>query len=218
MVRWLLAPIVFLVAMDSCCRAAEVSPQQREHTLVFVQLADGESAGVLSKDFTPIDYAPSDNGIVWTAPPGRYAVIVSGGLTGMQILPVEIKAAIVPPGPVPPGPVPPGPDPVPPTPPEPLDGVGSRLYPIFVAIGDKPNAAKLATNFRTVLNGMNDGSIPSALVARTKLVNLNNGLRLPMKWKTGVDAITVELDGALVVGDVQKIFRGTIAALELSAK
>ena len=202
-----------VLAFSSCClEAAEVATQQSEHTLVRVTLETGESAGVLSKDFTTIDYAAIDGGIVWTAPPGRYAVIVSGGTAGMQILPVQIGRA----DPPAPGPVPP--DPPGPTPPEPLDGVGSRLYPIIKQVGDKATALKLASSYRTVLEAMNDGSILSAQVARTRFVNLNNGLRLTQNWKPAIDAMLLELQGAIEVEQVQKVFRGTIAALELAAK
>lgn len=210
--RWLL----ILMLLTAPLSGAEVAQQQREHTLVRVTLdADEVIAGVLTKDFEVIAHAPTTGGAVWTAPPGRYVVIVSGSENRMQILPVTILGdAPVPPSPVPPGPEPPGPTP----PPEPLDGVGSRVYPIIKAVGDKASCIGLAANFRSVLDDMNSGRIVSAQVARTQLVAVNNGLRLKTTWRPAIDAMLSELSSVRTLEECQKVFRGIIAALELASK
>lgn len=130
---------------------------------------------------------------------------------------VRVKT-IVPPGPTPP--VPPTPVPPVPTPPvpDPTDAVAARLLPLIVATGDKPTAAKLAANYRSIIAKLDSGDIRSVLVARTALANANGGLRLDVKWRPAIEAMVKELEGITVVADVQRVFRSTATALEAAAR
>jgi hypothetical protein len=78
-------------------------------TLIRVNLAEGERAWVLNQDFTPVDVAQTTNGLVFTGPPGRYAVLAFSETTQDQKI-VEIVGDIPDPGP--------GPDPDPPPDPD----------------------------------------------------------------------------------------------------
>lgn len=132
---------------------------------------------------------------------------------------VRVKP-VVPPGPTPPTPptpVPPTP-PVPPAPPTPTDEIAARLLPFIMQANDKPTAVKLATNYRSILAKLDDGTYQSVLVARTAMANLNGGMRLSITWKPAIDAMVKELDGVTKVDQLQKVMRSTVAALEAAAR
>lgn len=206
MLAWLL-----LCAVTS---AATVPETSKPYSLVRVKLEAGERATVLSASLLPVEVVRTFEGICFTGPPGRYAVLVIGAedittkfceITGGKPVP-----------PNPPGPTPP--EPPEPTPPAPTDEVARRLYPLIIAVGDKATAANLAASYRSVLSKLDDKSITSVLAARTALVAANSGLRISVAWKPAIDGMVKELDGVVAVSDLQRVMRGTIAALEAAAK
>lgn len=206
--------LILWALLCACSLAAEVPPTSPVHSLVRVKLDTGERATVLSAALVPVDVVRTYEGIAFTGPPGRYAVLVIGTED------VETKFCEIvgtkPPKPPEPGPEP---EPEPDNPDEPLDATGAKLYPIIKRIPDKPSMVKIATNYRAVLNDLNAGTITNVHEARTKLASLNSGMTLVQSWRPAIEAMTAELNAA--VGDmerIKKVMRGTIAALELAAK
>lgn len=86
-------------------------------------------------DTQVFDVGDGTKGVVFTGPPGRYAVLLVVSREGGQLdqgQTVVIIGAVTPPGPippVPPGPIPPNPPvpPVPPSPPSPIPAEGFRV-------------------------------------------------------------------------------------------
>lgn len=117
------------------------------YTLVRVHLAEGERAWVIGADLSPVDVAQTAGGLVWTGPPGRYAVLSWSALDQQQHM-VVIGGTT----PTPPTPNPPTPDPNPPTPPGPTPdvpptdllvkyGLGLESWRSAVSVG-RPEAAR----------------------------------------------------------------------------
>lgn len=208
--------LIVWALLCACSLAAEVPTTAPVYSLVRVKLETGERATVLSAALVPVDSIRTYEGIAFTGPPGRYAVLVIG-TEDVETKFCEIVGA-KPPVPPPPNPGP-DPEPEPDEPDAPLDATGARLYPIIKRIPDKPSMVKIAGNYRAVLNDLNAGTITNVHEARTKLASLNSGMTLVQAWKPAIEAMTAELNGA--VGDIEKVkkvMRGTIAALELAAK
>jgi hypothetical protein len=139
--RRTLAAILLLCSPAVAATAPERVP---EHSLVTVQLTDGERGTVFSASFVPVEVYHGDKGFAFTGPPGRYAVLVVPDLptAPIQTLFVTIGGSAPP--------VPPDPGPTPPTPPDPppLTGFSKDVYDKAVAVGDKENARKLGATFR----------------------------------------------------------------------
>ncbi len=221
-----------LLVCASQAMAIEVEPTAKEHTLVRVKLAQGEAVQVLAVQIVQVNGVPvgrlraveaiaTDSEVAFTGPPGYYTLLVSQDGRPTQPREVQIVGSSPNP-PTPPTPVPPGPEPGPtpgPDVPDELGATGARLYPVIKTIDDKPSMIKLAANYRAVLNELNSGSIISVQVARTRLANANAGMSLASGWRPAITAMSAELTSA--GGDIEalkKVFRGTIAALELAAK
>jgi hypothetical protein len=121
----LLAPVTPLIA-DS------VPDTVPEHSLVRVVLNPDEKCFVLSTGLMPVEVIKTDEGVVFTGAPGRYAVLMFSDTASNQEF-VEIIPRGLPPAPVPPGPVPPPVPPVPdPTPsPAPIQAAGFRVLMIY---------------------------------------------------------------------------------------
>jgi len=127
--RWLL--VLLLV----CC-GAKAPEQVDEHRLVRVTLEDGERATVFAEGLFPVDSERSYGGLVFTGPPGRYAVVVIRP-DDIQTLFVNIGKSPNPPNP----PDPPGPNP--PDPPVPPDGFATVVAQKVREINDPTSQAKL---------------------------------------------------------------------------
>lgn len=225
--------LVACLAWCLCCgalaTAIEVEPTAKEHTLVRVKCEPSETVQVLAVQvdratgtarLRVVETHTGEGELVFTGPPGFYTLLVFADGKPAQPHEVEIVAAKPGPGPVPP--TPPGPEPGPtpgPDVPDELGATGARLYPLILAAGDKPNCIAIAVRYRRVLDAMNDGSIKAVQVARTRIVNELSGMVLQPKWADATKAMEVEAINAK--GDIEalkKVFRGTIAALELAAK
>lgn len=201
-----------------CCAVAcgaEVPATAPLYSLVRVKLVTGERATVFSAGLMPVDVVRTYDGIVFTGPAGRYAVLIIGE-QDIETKFCEIKGN----GPVPP--VPPGPDPVPPDPPNPptppIDPIAARLYAVIKPINDKGTMLKLAQNYQTVMNEISSGSIVSPHVARTRLSEVNRSLVLSQSWKPAVDAMIAELKPVVEMTTLKKVLTATITALELASK
>jgi len=98
------ATVLVFLYLVSLVGAAEVSPPSPipEHHLIRVTLAEGERAWILRSDFQPVDllWASAERIVVWTGPPGRYAILTwTDTGQGQQI--VEIVRGSPPPPPPP---------------------------------------------------------------------------------------------------------------------
>lgn len=208
-------PLFFLTLFASCCQGpfafgvapeidllsvAQVRSAQAgavdatvpdtvpEHHLVMVKLQAGEFVMINSQSLMPVDAVRAYGGVVFTGPPGLYAVSVFNRNDEEQVLPIVHYVTITPAGPtpVPPGPtpVPPGPTPVPPPPDVPVpDGFAGEVYLEAIKVGDKVNCARLAQNFRKVASMIAAGGIKDPATAKNELFKLNQGLGRIPAWK-----------------------------------
>lgn len=155
-----------------CClvttlSAATVEPKSpiSPYRLVRVHLEPGERAWILSSSFEPVDaQSCTPDLIVWTGPPGRYAILTwTEASQSQQIVVIGGTPPPTPPDPDPPNP--PGPDPPnPPDPPAPTTvlnefGVGAATYAAAIKINRPAEAAVLATAARGALNKLVEGRI-----------------------------------------------------------
>lgn len=158
------------------------------YRLVRVKLDVGERAWIISSTFEPVDTEQYQQLIVWTGPPGRYAIL-SWTETGQSQTFVEI-------GDSGPGPTPP-PDPDPPEPPEPDPqppakvlndfGIGKVAYEKAVLVRRPLEAAELGQTTRQALAGISQGRLTPAgaeALIRTKRKSFTGDWA---PWETAVE-------------------------------
>lgn len=164
---------------------ADVPSEVQEHHLVMVKLQAGEFVMINSQSLQPVDAVRAYGGVVFTGPPGLYAVSVFNRNDEDQVLPRVSYVTITPAGPQPgPQPVPPGPQPVPP-PPDVIvpEGFAGEVYMEAVKVGDKTNCARLSQNFQKIASMIAAGGIKDTLTAKNELQKLNKALGLSQTWK-----------------------------------
>lgn len=183
-----------------CCLVAALSAATVEppspiapYKLVRVHLEQGERAWILSSSFEPVDaqYCTPDL-IVWTGPPGRYAILTwTEASQSQQIVVIGGTPPPTPPDPDPPNP----PDPPPPNPPDPPApatvlnefGVGAVTYAAAVKLNRPAEAAVLATAARGALNKLVEGRI-TPVGAEAMLRTAREGLAGDWSsWETAVE-------------------------------
>lgn len=199
---------------------AAVPAEVPEHHLVMVKLQAGEFVMINSQTLRPVDAVRAYGGVVFTGPPGLYAVSVFNRNDEEQVLPVVHYVTITPAGPqpVPPGPQP-GPQPVPPLPVPVPDGFAGQVYLEAAKVGDKPACAALGANYRKVSSMIAAGGIKDLLTARTALLELNKALKLPQTWKSFAVWIGQEANkNAQTLDAARKFFEETADGLEAAAK
>ena len=212
-----------------CCTSAALSAATVEpaspippHRLVRVHLEPGERAWILSSSFEPVDaqYCTPDL-IVWTGPPGRYAILT--WTEASQSQQVVVIGGTPPPNP---------PDPDPPNPPNPPDppnpppvtvlnefGVGAATYAAAVKINRPAEAATLAAATRAALNKLVEGRV-TPVGAEAMVRTARSGLAGDWSsWEVAVeqamrDAIAKYGSGALRYRDY---FLELAVALEAAA-
>ena len=177
------AALAFLLKVG-CLGAAEIRPAGKvpEHSLIRVLLEGTEEAGVVSQMFTPVDVVTTPGLAIWTAPPGRYLVVISNPL---KLIPVEIVAG----GPQPTPPPGPGPDPPAPVPPGPVDntyGVGQAAYDAALKANDPEGARRLADLFASGgsrLAALSGDVVDDINGVATTIANSMNAMPNIEKWR-----------------------------------
>lgn len=185
--RYVTAFLFALFLWQPFLAAATAPDKVPVYSLVRVKLDEGERATVFAEKLTPVEVVRSFEGIVFTGPAGRYAVLVIS-TEDIKTLFVEITSDAPPgpsPPPIPPNPGPgPGPSPPGPTPPGPVipAGFAGEVYQKALSVGDKPNCEKIATNYRNVHAAIAAGGIKTPAEAKTQIFTLNKALSLPQTW------------------------------------
>lgn len=181
-----------LLILAICCGlscpgwTAEAPSSVPAHSLVRVKTTPDEVCFVLTKDLTPVDIAATADGLVFTGPPGRYAILVTNVKTrAPQTLTVDIgDAPPVPPGPVPPNPI------VPPS------GLAGEAYKAALAINDPAKSLRYAQSFESVSSQIGAGALQSIDQVRSEIIKANRELQSnppDQRWKAIGDLIAAAL-------------------------
>jgi hypothetical protein len=163
--------VALLLAPAFCCAAcaAEVPPRVEPYRLVRVTLAPDERAFVLGEGFIPVEIETTGSGLVFTGPPGRYAILVFSPTSQQQLFTHICASAPTPPGPNPPPPTPPNPPPTPPAPPNPVVenayGVGQPAYDAARSLNLPDECRKLSTAFSEAASAIHTGQLPADVKA-----------------------------------------------------
>ena len=168
MCRLLLIPGFLFVA--TLIQAAEVIPAGvvPPYSLVRVNLEAGERAWIISEKFTAVDVEQCGSRLVWTGPPGRYAIL--SWTESQQTQQIVTIGGTGPNPPDPPNPPPPNPDPPnPPDPPTPPPiailndyGIGGIAYQEALKVNVPAEARVLGDAARLALNALIEGRVTPA--------------------------------------------------------
>lgn len=136
--RWL-AIAFTLRAIPTIAYALDVPAKVAPYSLVRVKLDEGERCFVLAADLSPVEIARIQGGLVFTGPPGRYAVLAFTDNESSQ----RIVTIGTDPGPGPKPPIPPGPAPDVPN----AYGVGKIAYDQAVRVARPAHCTAIAGVF-----------------------------------------------------------------------
>lgn len=217
---WAIAPEDDLshLARPAAASVQAVVPETvKEHELVIVKLSKGERVNVFAQNLMPVNAVQCYGGIVFTGPPGLYAVSVFNMEDPEEVLPTNHYVTITPrSGPTP---VPPGPGPVPPSPVPLPEGFARDVYAQAVAVNDKANTARLAANYQMVLSMIAAGGLRDVGAVSQEITRLNKALSLPQTWRPfGIWIGQEATKRSQTMVTTRTFFEHTVAGLEAAAK
>ncbi len=193
-----------------------VPDRVQEHHLVKIKLGDGEKCQIFASNLQPVDAVRSYGGVVFTGPPGRYAVIVSNPSDADEVLPpvyyVEIYRDGPAPPPIPPTPIPPNPDVIPP-------GFAGDVCKAALQINDKAGTVKLKDNYQKVLSIIAAGGIKTPAEAKAQISELNKALKLPQTWLPFGQWLGAQANAkAQTITATRTFFQDVVTGLEAAAR
>lgn len=185
-------------------------PVVEPYRLVRVRPAAGERVWVLPwvQQPTAIDVVTAENGdIVWTGPPGVYAVLwLSADGQGQSFVRIGDS-------PNPPVPVPPGPGPKPP------QGFAGKVYEKARAVNRPADCGRVAGAFRNVLSAVRAGGIKKREDAVAAIAEQVAALRLDTAWTDfGRWISQMANERAQTMQGIDLFFAETVEGLEAAAK
>lgn len=188
-----------------------VPDRVQEHHLVKIKLSEGEKCQIFASNLQPVDAVRSYGGVVFTGPPGRYAVIVSNPSDADEVLPPVYYVEIYRDGPAPP-PIPPNPDVIPP-------GFAGEVCNAALQINDKAGTVKLKDNYQKVLSIIAAGGIKTPAEAKAQISELNKALKLPQTWMPFGQWLGAQANAkAQTITATRTFFQDVVTGLEAAAR